>query len=94
MKLAMYLVKYSDDEDCISSSNYVQKERRHECKKKLGSVRNVRRFCKVCYENNSNQLGRMRAKNCTKKVATYCADCFGSPFLCINKIILACFVWH
>ncbi|OAD53894.1 Peptidyl-prolyl cis-trans isomerase CWC27 like protein [Eufriesea mexicana] len=41
LKLAMYLVKCSDDEDYISSSNYVQKKRRHELKKKPGSVRNV-----------------------------------------------------
>lgn len=83
MKLAMYLVKCSNDEDCTSPSNYVQKKRRHELKRKPGSMRSIRRFCKLYYEKNSKQLGRTRAKNCTKKVATYCADCSGSLFLCL-----------
>ncbi|XP_047366077.1 uncharacterized protein LOC124955543 [Vespa velutina] len=74
MKLAMYLVKCFDDEDSNSSRNCVQKKRRHELKRELGSMRNIRRFCKECYEKNLKQLGRIRAKNCTKKVATYCAD--------------------
>lgn len=33
MKLAMHLVKCSDDEVCISSSNCLQKKPRHELKK-------------------------------------------------------------
>lgn len=83
MKLVMYLVKCSDDEYCTSPSNYVQKKPRHELKRKSGSMRSIRRFCKLCYEKNSKQLGRTRAKNTTKKVATYCADCSDSPFLCL-----------
>lgn len=83
MKLAMYLVKCSDDEDCTSPSNYVQKKRRHELKRKTGSMRSIRGFCKLCYDKNSKRQGRTRANNTTKKVATYCADCSGSPFLCL-----------
>lgn len=84
MKLAMHLVKCYDDEVGTSSSNCEQRKPRHELKTKPGNARNVRRFCKACYEKNSKQLGRVSAKNCTKKVVTYCADCTGSPFLCLR----------
>lgn len=53
-----------------------------------GNARNVRRFCKACYNKNSKQLGRTRAKNLTKKVVTYCSDCVDSPFLCLQCINL------
>ncbi|XP_046830239.1 uncharacterized protein LOC124429247 [Vespa crabro] len=93
VKLAMYLVKCFDDEDSILSRNCVQKKRRHELKRKPGSMRNVRRFCKECYEKNSKQLGRMREKNCTKKVAIYCAECPSSSFLCLPCFnVIHCYV--
>ncbi|EFN68845.1 hypothetical protein EAG_13643, partial [Camponotus floridanus] len=66
MKLAMYLMKCSDN-DCISPKKRVQSRPRHEFKKMPGNARNVRRFCKACYNKNSKQLGRTGAKNSTKK---------------------------
>lgn len=83
MKLAMYLMKCSDN-DCISPKIGVQSRPRHEFKKMTGNARNVRRFCKACYNKNSKQLGRTEAKNSTKKVVTYCSDCVDSPFLCLE----------
>lgn len=66
MKLAMYLMKCSDN-DCISPKQRVQSRPRHEVKKMPGNARNVRRFCKACYNKNSKQLARTGAKNSTKK---------------------------
>ncbi|KAL6416514.1 hypothetical protein ACFW04_013400 [Cataglyphis niger] len=83
MKLAMYLMKCPDN-DCISPINCVPRRPRHELKKMPGNARNNRRFCKECYKKNSKQLGRTKAKNCTKKVVTYCSYCVDSPFLCLQ----------
>ncbi|XP_035734136.1 uncharacterized protein LOC118446966 [Vespa mandarinia] len=84
MKLAMYLVKCFDDEDFISLRNCIQKKRRHELKREPGSMRNVMRNVILQSATKKIQnLGRMRAKNCTKKVATYCAEYPSSSFLCL-----------
>jgi len=86
MKVAMYLTKCRDHEVevCISPRESSLTKQRHELKAMPGKARTVRRFCKICYQKNSKTLGRTIAKNCSKKVVTYCEDCAGSPFLCLE----------
>lgn len=86
MIIATYLTKCRDSEieGCISSRASLQRKPRHEIKKMPGKARTARRFYKICYEKNSKKLCKTTAKNCTKKVVTYCEDCTDSPFLCLE----------
>ncbi|XP_076644894.1 uncharacterized protein LOC143354555 isoform X20 [Halictus rubicundus] len=61
----------------------------HELRSKDGNVRHTRRQCKKCYEENVKRFGREFAKNRTKKVITFCQDCYGNPYFCLpcfNKV--------
>jgi len=87
MKVAMYLIKCNDNDIEVGISpreSLCERKPRHELKAMPGKARTVRRFCKICYQKNSKKLGRTTARNCSKKVVTYCEDCAGSPFLCLE----------
>lgn len=86
MKVALYLTKCRDNdaEVSISPRESLLRKPRHELQAMPGKARTVRRFCKICYQKNSKKLGRIIAKSCSKKVVTYCKDCAGSPFLCLE----------
>lgn len=60
MKVIMYLIKCHDNESevSISSRESLLRKPRHELKAMPAEVRTVRRFCKICYQKNSKQLGR------------------------------------
>ena len=61
----------------------------HYFERKPGVTHTVRRYCKQCYAENVARLGRTKGKIVTKKVATYCRNCEGQPFLCLpcfNKL--------
>ena len=68
MKVIMCLTKCHDNESEVSISprESLLRKPRHELKAMPGEVRTVRRFCKICYQKNSKQLGRT-AKDCSKK---------------------------
>lgn len=68
MKIIMYLTKCHDNESEVSISpcESLLRKPRHELKAMPGEVITVRRFCKICYQKNSKQLGRT-AKDCNKK---------------------------
>lgn len=61
MKVAMFLTNCHDHQ--VSPSESLLRKPRHELKAMPGKARTVRRFCKICYQNNSKKLGRKIAKN-------------------------------
>jgi hypothetical protein len=84
MKLALHLMKCSNEEpnsSFLSSTTFVS---RHELKKIEGPVKKMRQFCKACYNKNSLELGRTKAKNYTKKVVNSCLNCEDSNFFCLE----------
>ena len=62
IKIAMYLTKCCDHEVevCISPCVSSLRKLRHELKAMPGNARTVRRFCTMCYKNNSKKLGRIK----------------------------------
>lgn len=51
----------------------------------LGKQKGIRRYCKGCYRK---KITGLITKNRVPKVATYCMDCEGQPYYCLN-----CFVY-
>ena len=84
-QLAMQMMSHEDN----NSLPKVPKTVRHEIKKKEGEFDLVRKRCKICYESNVKKFGSKSAKNCTKKVVTFCDGCPDKPHLCLpcfNKV--------
>lgn len=84
-QLAMQMMSREDN----NSLGVVPKRVRHEIKKKNGKFDLVRKHCKICYENNVKKFGSKLAKNCTKKIATFCDGCPDKSHLCLpcfNKV--------
>ncbi|KAK5639205.1 hypothetical protein RI129_011697 [Pyrocoelia pectoralis] len=44
----------------------------------------IRRSCAACYAKIKLSEGRQAARNRTKLVYTYCVECPGQPFTCLN----------
>lgn len=86
MKVALYFTKCRDNDAEVSvfPRESLLTKPWHELKAMPGKARTVRRFCKICYQKNSKKLGRIIVKNCSKNVVTYCKDCAGWPFLCLE----------
>ncbi|XP_047344616.1 piggyBac transposable element-derived protein 4-like [Vespa velutina] len=85
-KVALYSTKCrnNDAEVSMSPRESLLRKPRHELKAMPGKTPTVRRFCKICYQKNSKKLGRIIAKNCSKKFVTNSKDCAGSYFLCLE----------
>ncbi|KAK1125429.1 hypothetical protein K0M31_020472 [Melipona bicolor] len=61
-------------------------KKRNEIKKREGKLILARQRCISCYKENIKNFGSELARNKTKRVATFCADCPNEPNFC-----LACF---
>lgn len=61
-------------------------KKRNEIKKREGKLILARQRCISCYKENVKNFGSELARNKTKRVATFCADCPNEPNFC-----LACF---
>ena len=59
-------------------------KKRHEIKKKEGKLISVRQRCISCYRENVKNFGSELARNKTKRVATFCADCPNEPHFCLT----------
>lgn len=81
-KLAVSLTQCPQEE--TSQSAPTNTRSRHQLEEKQGEVHKVRKFCKKCYEINAKKFGRKIARNCTKKVVTFCNTCKGKPHLCLK----------
>lgn len=58
------------------------KRKKHVLVKLDGPSRKTRRNCGECYKTNVKNLGRLQARNKTKKVNTFCSVCPEKPILC------------
>lgn len=68
-----------------TSNNVTRPKRmRHKLTRKDGTSKNNRRTCQQCYKENTKVMGRLLAKNKTKKVVTFCETCPNKPFLCFD----------
>lgn len=81
------LVEYLVDSG-VDKNNCEQQERpkrmKHELLRKEGPVAKLRRFCVVCYKENVKTYGSKVARNKTKKVVTYCKNCPGEIYYCLQ----------
>lgn len=60
------------------------KRKKHILEKFEGPSRKTRRNCGECYKTNVKNMGRLQARNKTKKVNTFCGVCPEKPILCHN----------
>lgn len=67
-----------------SNENSRPRRMKHKLTKKDGPNKNNRRTCQQCYKENTKVMGRVLAKNKTKKVVTFCETCPNKPFLCFE----------
>lgn len=81
-KLVEYLTT-TDTSETDHSTGTRPRRLKHELEKKPGAVKKTRRFCVLCYKNNSEIMPRIEAKNKTKKVSTFCSLCPGQPHYCL-----------
>lgn len=68
------------------TSNEISRPNRvkHKFIRKDGTCKNNRRTCQQCYKDNVKVMGRVLAKNRTRKVITFCETCPNKPFLCFD----------
>ncbi|KAJ8943230.1 hypothetical protein NQ314_009803 [Rhamnusium bicolor] len=88
-KIIQYLCSKTEEARQVQTNENQVRKRRHELTLVEGAKHTVRKYCKQCYTNISEQGERKNAKNKTKKVNTMCKDCEGQPFFCLdcfNKI--------
>lgn len=80
------LVEYLTKAGVSTTSTVSQRPKRnkHELKKKLGLASKCRKYCTKCYQKNCEDMGRVYARNKTKRVVTYCGDCPNEPHYCID----------
>ncbi|CAH2013564.1 unnamed protein product [Acanthoscelides obtectus] len=79
-----YLINTANNEN-IDHELPTKRRRHHSLKRKDGENKHkTRRCCKHCYKKNNELHGGKYATNRTLKVDTYCEDCEGKPFLCLN----------
>lgn len=79
---------YSGDEGVAGPSceNIPKRATTHKLEKKEGIRCNyhIRRYCKLCYQDLSAKFGADHARNHTKKVVTFCANCPDQPSMCLD----------
>ena len=83
-RLVIYLSHCQDERFQNLSREIVTIKKRHEIKKREGKLVSVRKRCISCYKENVKTFGTELARNKTKRVATFCADCPNEPHLCLT----------
>ncbi|CAK1599162.1 unnamed protein product [Parnassius mnemosyne] len=76
--LKSFCAKQQADEPALTRP----KRQKHILVKLDGPSRMTRRNCGECYKTNVKNLGRLQARNKTKKVNTFCSVCPEKPILC------------
>ncbi|CAK1600443.1 unnamed protein product [Parnassius mnemosyne] len=76
--LKSFCAKQQADEPALTRP----KRQKHILVKLDGPSRMTRRNCGECYKMNVKNLGRLQARNKTKKVNTFCSVCPEKPILC------------